>query len=52
MNFSVPFNKGYVNLKVKSLLRVPFGVVLYEAQCHVQILGTKTTKKCGHINEP
>lgn len=48
MNFSVPFNKGYANLKVKSLLHIPFGVVLHETQWHVQIyenLGNQNYKE-------
>lgn len=48
MNFSVPFNKGYVNLKVKSLQHIPFGVVLHETRWYVQIyenLGNQNYKE-------
>lgn len=32
MNFYVPFSEGYGNLKVKSLLHVPFGFDPHYAQ--------------------
>ena len=45
MNFYVPFNESYANLKVKSLLNFVFKMLNRSSQS-MRILGTKSTKKC------